>query len=71
MMPHTHFGVKNQETRYRQRYLDLMYNANIRDKFITRARIISFIRRYLDELGFLEVVYCIATRKFILICLTD
>ena len=55
MMPHTHFGVKNQETRYRQRYLDLMYNAIVKEKFTVRARIISFIRMYLDMLGFLEV----------------
>ena len=55
MMPHTHFGVRSQETRYRQRYLDLMYNQSTRSKFITRSRIITFMRRYFDELGFLEV----------------
>lgn len=44
-----------QETRYRQRYLDLMTNPGVRDIFITRARIISYIRRYFDSRGFLEV----------------
>jgi tRNA synthetases class II (D, K and N) len=44
-----------QETRYRQRYVDLLVNPHVRDIFYTRARIISFIRRYFDERGFLEV----------------
>lgn len=44
-----------QETRYRQRYLDLMTNPGVRDIFIARARIISYIRRYFDSRGFLEV----------------
>lgn len=44
-----------QETRYRQRYLDLMMNGNVRGIFETRARIISFIRRFFDTRGFLEV----------------
>ncbi|CAA0825617.1 Lysine--tRNA ligase [Striga hermonthica] len=47
--------LKDQETRYRQRYLDLMLNMEVREIFKTRAKIISFIRRYLDELDFLEV----------------
>lgn len=44
-----------QEIRFRQRYLDLIVNPQHRDKFITRAKIISYVRRFLDELGFLEV----------------
>ncbi|CAD5234693.1 unnamed protein product [Bursaphelenchus xylophilus] len=55
MLPHTHFGLKNQETRYRMRYLDLIMNPDVRNKFIIRAKIISFVRKYLDNLGFLEV----------------
>ncbi|MFH4975586.1 hypothetical protein AB6A40_002295 [Gnathostoma spinigerum] len=55
MLPHTHFGLKNQETRFRMRYLDLIMNPHVKDKFVIRAKIISFLRRYLDNLGFLEV----------------
>jgi lysyl-tRNA synthetase class II len=44
-----------QETRYRQRYLDLMCNTHVRDIFKTRARIIQYVRRFLDDRGFLEV----------------
>jgi lysyl-tRNA synthetase class 2 len=55
MMPSVHFGLKNQEARYRQRYLDLILNPNTRKVFQTRARIINFIRRFLDARGFLEV----------------
>ncbi|KAK7071914.1 Lysine--tRNA ligase [Halocaridina rubra] len=55
MLPHLHFGVKDQETRYRQRYLDLIINSDIRKKFIVRANIISYVRKFFDDLGFLEV----------------
>ncbi|XP_064084993.1 lysine--tRNA ligase-like isoform X1 [Macrobrachium nipponense] len=55
MLPHLHFGVKDQETRYRQRYLDLIINSDVRQKFIVRANIISYIRKFFDDLGFLEV----------------
>uniref|UniRef100_A0A182RLR7 Lysine--tRNA ligase n=1 Tax=Anopheles funestus TaxID=62324 RepID=A0A182RLR7_ANOFN len=55
MLPHQHYGLKNKETRFRQRYLDLMINNNVRSIFVTRAKIISFIRRFLDDRGFLEV----------------
>ena len=54
-LPHLHYGLKNQETRYRQRYLDLMMNEDVKTKFVVRARIVSFVRAYLDKLGFLEV----------------
>ncbi|GAB2224848.1 hypothetical protein Drorol1_Dr00005625 [Drosera rotundifolia] len=47
--------LKDQETRYRQRYLDLMLNMEVRQIFNTRAKIISYIRRFLDNLDFLEV----------------
>jgi aspartyl/asparaginyl-tRNA synthetase len=44
-----------QETRYRQRYLDLMCNDKVRSIFQTRSRIIQFVRRFLDTRNFLEV----------------
>jgi lysyl-tRNA synthetase class 2 len=55
MLPHLHFGVKDKETRYRQRYLDLIINEKTRQVFYARSRIISYIRHFFDELGFLEV----------------
>ena len=55
MLPKAHYGFKDQEMRYRQRYLDLIMNTEVRDKFIIRTRMINFLRRFLDHLGFLEV----------------
>ncbi|KAJ7374531.1 Lysine--tRNA ligase [Desmophyllum pertusum] len=55
MLPHLHFGLKDKETRFRQRYLDLILNDKVRQKFIVRAKIINYIRKFLDGLGFLEV----------------
>jgi len=55
MLPHLHFGIKDKETRYRQRYLDLIINAEVKKKFQVRARIISYMRRFFDEMGFLEI----------------
>lgn len=49
------YVLKDQETRYRQRYLDLMLNHEVREIFKTRAWIVSYIRRFLDNLDFLEV----------------
>ncbi|XP_071737120.1 lysine--tRNA ligase, cytoplasmic-like [Rutidosis leptorrhynchoides] len=49
------YTLKDQETRYRQRYLDLMLNSEVRHIFKTRAKIVSYIRRFLDNLDFLEV----------------
>ena len=54
-LPSAHFGLKDQETRYRKRYLDLILNDSSRRIFFTRSRIINYIRRFLDGLGFLEV----------------
>ena len=48
-------GLKDVEVRYRQRYADLLSNAEVRDVFIKRSRIISCLRRYLDNRGYLEV----------------
>ncbi|KAM8945294.1 lysine--tRNA ligase isoform 2-T2 [Pelodytes ibericus] len=55
MLPHLHFGLKDKETRFRQRYLDLILNDYVRQKFITRAKLITYLRRFLDDLGFLEI----------------
>lgn len=46
-----------QETRYRQRYLDLILNDSVRQKFITRSKIITYLRSFLDQMGFLEVTW--------------
>jgi lysyl-tRNA synthetase class 2 len=54
-IPKSHFGLKDQETRYRQRYLDLITNPGIRDVFIKRAKIVNHVRSFLDARGFLEV----------------
>ena len=48
-------GITNMETRYRQRYLDLIVNADVRTTFEIRAKIINGIRKYLDDRHFLEV----------------
>ncbi|PPQ70011.1 hypothetical protein CVT25_006091 [Psilocybe cyanescens] len=54
-LPSGHFGLKDQETRYRKRYLDLILNDSTRKLFITRSRILNYVRRFLDDLGFMEV----------------
>jgi lysyl-tRNA synthetase class 2 len=54
-LPTGHFGLKDQESRYRNRYLDLIMNPSVRNRFVTRTRIINYLRRFLDNLGFLEV----------------
>jgi lysyl-tRNA synthetase class 2 len=54
-LPSTHFGLKDQETRYRKRYLDLILSEGTRNIFIQRSRIVNYVRRFLDNLGFLEV----------------
>ncbi|KAJ1630062.1 hypothetical protein T492DRAFT_1005927 [Pavlovales sp. CCMP2436] len=48
-------GLTDKETRYRQRYLDLIVNRHVRDIFLTRTRAINYLRRYLDMLSFVEV----------------
>jgi len=55
MLPHLHFGIKDKETRYRQRYLDLIINTEVTRKFQVRAQIISYMRRFFDQMGFLEI----------------
>ena len=54
-LPEKFHGLKDVETRYRQRYLDLIVNPDVRQTFIARTKIIKSIRSYLDERGFLEV----------------
>ena len=54
-LPDKWHGLKDIETRYRQRYVDLIVNEEARQIFITRARIISALREFLDNRGFLEV----------------
>ena len=54
-LPEKFHGLTDQETRYRQRYLDLIANEDTRRIFITRTRVIDFIRSYLRDEGFLEV----------------
>ena len=55
ILPEKYHGLTNTDTRYRQRYVDLIMNAEVKDTFIKRSKILSSIRRYLDEQGFLEV----------------
>ncbi len=54
-LPEKFHGLTDQETRYRQRYLDLIVNEQSREVFRTRSRIVQFLRSYLDALDFLEV----------------
>ena len=54
-LPEKFHGLTDQEQRYRMRYVDLIMNADVRKIFQTRSRMISFIRDYLNEHGFLEV----------------
>jgi lysyl-tRNA synthetase class 2 len=53
--PEKWHGLQDVETRYRQRYLDLMANEEVRDLFRTRSRVVSAVRRFLDARGFMEV----------------
>ena len=55
ILPEKYHGLTDTDTRYRQRYVDLIMNAEVKDTFIKRSRIISTIRRYLDGQGFMEV----------------
>ena len=54
-LPEKFHGLSDTDLRYRQRYVDLIMNADVKDTFIKRSKIISAIRRYLDAQGFLEV----------------
>jgi len=54
-LPDKFHGLKDVETRYRQRYVDLIVNPDVQKTFIARSRIIQSMRRYLDDRGYLEV----------------
>ena len=55
ILPEKYHGLTNTDLRYRQRYVDLIMNPEVKDTFIKRSKIISTIRRYLDSQGFMEV----------------
>ena len=55
ILPEKFHGLTNTDIRYRQRYVDLIMNPDVKDTFIKRSKIISAIRRYLDSEGFMEV----------------
>lgn len=54
-LPDKYHGLADQEIRYRQRYIDLIANPQVRDTFVVRSRVVQFIRNYLNEQSFLEV----------------
>lgn len=55
ILPEKYHGLTDTDTRYRQRYVDLIMNPDVRETFIKRSRIIKEIRNFLDERGFMEV----------------
>lgn len=55
MLPTEHYGFKDQEARYRKRYLDLIMNDSSRERFRVRSKIIQYIRKFLDNRDFVEV----------------
>ncbi|KAK9471364.1 uncharacterized protein V1510DRAFT_368062 [Dipodascopsis tothii] len=55
MLPTDRYGFKDTETRYRQRYLDLIMNKATREKFIVRSKIVTYLRRFFDSRKFIEV----------------
>jgi len=54
-LPEQWFGLKDQETRYRERYVDLIVNPEVKEKFYIRSKIVQSIRQFLLDSGFLEV----------------
>lgn len=55
ILPEKYHGLKDQELRYRQRYVDLIVNPEVKNAFVTRTKALKALRSYLDERGFLEV----------------
>ncbi len=54
-LPEKYHGLTNTDARYRQRYLDLIMNPEVKENFVIRSRFIKFMRNYLDERGYIEV----------------
>ena len=55
VLPEKFHGITDTDTRYRQRYVDLIMNPDVKDTFVKRSKVISTVRRYLDAQGFMEV----------------
>ena len=55
ILPEKYHGLTDTDARYRQRYVDLIMNAEVKDRFINRSKVLSSIRRFLDAQGFMEV----------------
>ena len=55
ILPEKHHGLTDTDTRYRQRYVDLIMNADVKDTFVKRSKVLSSIRHYLDAQDFMEV----------------
>lgn len=55
VLPEKYHGLKDQDIRYRQRYVDLIVNPEVKDAFLTRTKALKALRAFLDERGFLEV----------------
>jgi lysyl-tRNA synthetase class 2 len=54
-LPEKFNGIKDQEIKYRQRYLDMIMDASVKERFVLRSKIVSTIRRFFEDKGFLEV----------------
>ena len=54
-LPEKYHGLKDQDTRYRQRYVDLIANPEVKNTFVVRSKVLAFIRDYLNNLGYIEV----------------
>ena len=54
-LPEKYHGLKDQDTRYRQRYIDLIANPEVKSTFVTRSKVLAFIRDYLNARGYIEV----------------
>ncbi|MBE5960573.1 MAG: lysine--tRNA ligase, partial [Lachnospiraceae bacterium] len=63
VLPEKYHGLTDTDTRYRQRYVDLMMNQDVRDTFIKRSLIIREIRKYLDDRDFIEVETPVLTKN--------
>lgn len=54
-LPNEHYGLSDEETRYRKRYLDILMNHEVRDRFVLRSQVVSTIRSFLEEKGMMEI----------------